>query len=65
LTQCFDKYLKKKKNKKGKNNENPKECILDIFASFSAFSQKNLNFKDLLNVFDFNASLSKLLIFLV
>jgi len=58
----------KKKNKNRKNNENPKECILDIFTSFSAFltfSQKNLNFKDLLNVFDFNTSFSKLLIFLV
>jgi hypothetical protein len=58
----------KKQKQNRKKNENLKECILDIFASFSAFSmfsQKNLNFKDLLNVFDFNASLSKLLIFLI
>jgi hypothetical protein len=38
-----------KKSKKGKkNNENPKICIFDIFASFLAFStssQKNLNFQ--------------------
>jgi hypothetical protein len=42
--------------KKTKKNENPKKHILDIFASFLAFlalSQKNLNFKSMLNVFDF------------
>jgi hypothetical protein len=32
----FDKFLKKTKN--SKNNENPKKCILDIFALFLAFS---------------------------
>jgi hypothetical protein len=57
------------KNKKIETTmKTQKKCILDIFASFSAFStlsQKNLNFKGLLNMFDFNASFLKLLIFLV
>jgi hypothetical protein len=37
-----------KKTKNSKNNENPKKCIFDTFASFLAFStssQKNLNFQ--------------------
>jgi len=45
-----------KKSKIANNNENPKKCIFDIFASFLTFStlsQKNLHFKGLLNVFDF------------
>jgi len=47
LTYIFDKFSEKIK-KKQKNNENPKICIFDIFASFLAFStssQKNLNFQ--------------------
>jgi len=42
----FEFFLKKIKN--SKNNENLKKYILDIFASFLAFSkssQKNLNFQ--------------------
>ena len=38
-----------------KNKENPKKYVLDMLASFLAFSassQKNLNFEGLLNVFD-------------
>jgi hypothetical protein len=43
LTRVFDKFTEKTK-KEQKNNENPKKCIFDIFASFLAFSassQKN------------------------
>jgi hypothetical protein len=39
--------FQKKNQKIAKNNENPKKCIFDIFASclaFSMSSQKNLNF---------------------
>jgi len=55
LTQCLDKFLKKTKNSK-KTMKPQKKCILDIFASFLAFStssQKNLNFKGILNAFNF------------
>jgi hypothetical protein len=48
LTHVFDKFSEKIKKIAKKNNENPKKCIFDIFASFSAFStssQKNLNFQ--------------------
>jgi len=47
LPMFFDKFLEKKP-KIAKNNENKKKSILDIFASFLAFSmssQKNLNFQ--------------------
>jgi hypothetical protein len=47
LTHLFDKNFKKPKNRE-KNNENPKNTFLNIFASFLAFSassQKNLNFQ--------------------
>ena len=46
LTQCLNFFWKK--SKIAKNNENLKKYILDIFASFLAFSkssQKNLNFQ--------------------
>jgi hypothetical protein len=55
LTQCFDKYLKKQKNRRRKTMKTQKKCILDIFTLFLAFLmsfQKNLNFKGLLNVFN-------------
>lgn len=36
-----------------KNNKNPKNYVIDVFASFSVSSQKDSNFKCLFNVFDF------------
>jgi hypothetical protein len=52
---CFDKFSEKSKNSK-KHIENPKKYIFNIFASFLAFlasSQKNLNFEDIWNAFNF------------
>jgi hypothetical protein len=55
-----------KKPKIEKTNENPKKYVFNIFALFLAFSvssQKNLNFKDFLNAFNFSRVIFKIIDF--
>jgi hypothetical protein len=53
LSNFLPHFGKKFKKNEQKNNKNPKNYVIDVFASFSVLSQKDSNFKCLFNVFDF------------